>query len=61
MLTGSELGCWWVKSNHLIRVLVLQLLDLEDVTARHVLFPRRVGLCELTMASRLRFDLEVGL
>lgn len=54
-------GCWWVKSHHLIWVLVLQLLDLEDVTASHVLFPSRVGLCELTTASHLHFDLEVGL
>lgn len=61
MLTGSEQGCCWVKSHHLIWVLVLQLLDLEDVSARPVPFPRRVGLCEFTMASWLHFDIQVKL
>lgn len=53
-------GCCWVKSHHLIWVFALQLLDLQNETAVHMLFPGWVGPCELMMVSSLHFDIQVG-
>ena len=37
----------------------VQLLGLETATAKHMLFPRWVGPCELVMVSGLHFDIQV--
>lgn len=48
--------------NHIIwfGFLLLQLLDLQNETAVHMLFPGWVGPCELMMVSSLHFDIQVG-